>query len=30
VIALAVALIGLLLAVSAVMVGVVRALRDTE
>ena len=29
-IALAVALIGLLLAVSAVMVGVVRALRDTE
>jgi hypothetical protein len=30
VIALAVALLGLLLAISAVMVGVVRALRDTE
>ena len=29
-IALAVALLGLLLAISAVMVGVVRALRDTE
>jgi hypothetical protein len=29
-IALAVALLGLLLAVSAVMVGVYRALRDTE